>query len=121
MRRVAIRTSPSWRDPVEALSPFADEPNACLLHSGEAGWSYLLRGPSAQLDEGDPFDALTRLIGPAGDFDPQGPPFQGGVTGLACYELAARIEALVQWRPSAGSALEGTPDDPQYRYVAYDD
>ena len=94
MRRVAIRTSPSWRDPVEALSPFADEPNACLLHSGEAGWSYLLRGPSAQLDEGDPFDALTRLIGPAGDFDPQGPPFQGGVTGLACYELAARIEPL---------------------------
>ena len=44
----------------------------------------------------------------------------GGITGRD-FELAARIEALVQWRPSPGSALEGTPDDPQYRYVTYDD
>lgn len=38
------------------------------------------------------------------------------------FELAARIEAVVHWRPgrSAG-ALEGTPDDPRYRYVLYDD
>ena len=38
------------------------------------------------------------------------------------FELAAQIEAVVQWQPgrSAG-ALEGTPDDPRYRYVHYDD
>ena len=47
MHAVAFVTAPAWRDPVEALSPFADEPFACLLHSGAAGWSYLLRAPAA--------------------------------------------------------------------------
>ena len=66
MRRVAIRTSRAWRDPVEALSPFAAEPHACLLYSGPAGWSYLLRQPAALLDQAasDPFEALAALIGP---------------------------------------------------------
>jgi para-aminobenzoate synthetase component 1 len=95
MRRVAIRPAP-WRDPVEALSPFADEPNACLLYSGAAGWSYLLRQPAVLIDSlaADPFDALAALIGPPAPADPRGPPFQGGVAGLASYELAARIEPL---------------------------
>ena len=38
------------------------------------------------------------------------------------FELATRIEALVMWRPSTeGSALEGTPTDPKYQYLKYDD
>lgn len=38
------------------------------------------------------------------------------------FELAARIEDLVQWQPGAeGGALEGTPqDDPRFSYVKYD-
>lgn len=38
------------------------------------------------------------------------------------FELAAKIEDLVQWQPGAeGGALEGTPrDDPRFSYVKYD-
>lgn len=92
MTRVAIRYAASWRDPVDALSPFAEEPMACLLHSGGQGWSYLLREPAATLGGGDPLAALTALIGPSAANTPDGPPFQGGVVGLAAYELADRIE-----------------------------
>ena len=93
MKAVAILTVPAWREPAAALSPFADEPFACLLHSGSAGWSYLLRRPARLLDDGDPLAALTALIGPTTANDPNGPPFQGGVVGLAAYELADHIEA----------------------------
>jgi 4a-hydroxytetrahydrobiopterin dehydratase len=35
--------------------------------------------------------------------------------------LAKRIEALLTWRPTAADGpLEGTPDDPRYRYLVYD-
>jgi len=35
--------------------------------------------------------------------------------------LAQRIEDLLAWRPAlAGGPLEGTPDDPRYRYLVYD-
>ena len=36
------------------------------------------------------------------------------------FELAAQIEAVVAWQPGPDSALEGTPDDPRFRYVKYD-
>jgi 4a-hydroxytetrahydrobiopterin dehydratase len=38
------------------------------------------------------------------------------------FELALKIEELVMWQPAkqAGSALEGTPDEAQYKYVQYD-
>jgi 4a-hydroxytetrahydrobiopterin dehydratase len=39
------------------------------------------------------------------------------------FELAKKIEEVIQWRPqqSAGSALEGTPnDDPRFKYLKYD-
>ncbi|MEY4750060.1 MAG: hypothetical protein RIQ60_2274 [Pseudomonadota bacterium] len=36
------------------------------------------------------------------------------------FELARRIEDVVGWRPAAGSALSGTPDDPRFRYIRYD-
>lgn len=35
-------------------------------------------------------------------------------------ELATRIESVVQWRPAGDSALEGTPQDPRFKYVEYD-
>ncbi len=38
------------------------------------------------------------------------------------FELARRIEEFVCWRPDTqGSALDGTPDDPRFKYIKYDD
>jgi len=38
------------------------------------------------------------------------------------FELARKMEEVILWRPSAeeGSALEGTPDDPRFKYIKYD-
>jgi len=99
MRRVALLTAP-WREPVWALAPFRDEPYACALITGGQGrWSYGLRAPDQTLslsaaEPADPFAKLAALIGPRLAADPEGPPFQGGVVGLAAYELGDRIEAL---------------------------
>jgi para-aminobenzoate synthetase component 1 len=88
---------------VAALAAFADEAFALGLVSdgeGERGrWSYLARRPTRTLvvqpdDPRDAFAALAALIGPARPNTPGGPPFQGGVAGLAAYELGDRIERL---------------------------
>ena len=117
MRRVAILTAP-WREPVWALAPFRDEAHACALVSGGLGgrWSYLLRAPDqtvelAAADPADPFAMLTDLLGPRLPSDPDGPPFQGGVVGLAAYELGDRVEAL-------GLARADWPDLACARYLA---
>ena len=38
------------------------------------------------------------------------------------FALAHKIEEVVMWRPGAqeGSVLEGTPDDPRFKYVKYE-
>ena len=36
------------------------------------------------------------------------------------FELAAKIEEVVMWRPAAGAALTGTPDDPRFKYLKYE-
>ena len=38
------------------------------------------------------------------------------------FELAKKIEEAIQWQPGTeeGSALEGTPDDPRFKYMKYD-
>ncbi len=38
------------------------------------------------------------------------------------FELAKQIEAVVMWQPAKaeGAALEGTPDDPRFKYIKYD-
>lgn len=38
------------------------------------------------------------------------------------FELARKIEEVVGWQPGLeeGSALEGTPDDPRFKYIKYD-
>jgi 4a-hydroxytetrahydrobiopterin dehydratase len=37
------------------------------------------------------------------------------------FELARKIEEVVQWRPGADSALEGTPaEDQRFAYIKYD-
>lgn len=118
MRCVALLSAP-WREPVWALQPFRDEAHACaLLSGGGERWSYLLRAPETVLsldaaDPRDPFQVLAALIGPPQPVDPEGPPFQGGVIGLAAYELGDRVEAL-------GLALARTnwPDLTLARYRA---
>ncbi len=38
------------------------------------------------------------------------------------FQLARKIEEVIQWQPAkeAESALEGTPDDPRFKYMKYD-
>lgn len=38
------------------------------------------------------------------------------------FALARKIEDVLTWQPGkeAGSPLEGTPDDPRFRYIRYD-
>jgi para-aminobenzoate synthetase component 1 len=115
-----LLTAP-WRDPADALSAFADEPFAFALLSdgqGERGrWSYLGRAPERTLsieagDPRDPFAELAALIGPPRSPAADGPPFQGGVVGLASYELGDRIEHLGLGR------MAGWPDLVCARYGA---
>ncbi|MDP1630967.1 MAG: anthranilate synthase component I family protein [Caulobacter sp.] len=102
MRAATILDRP-WRDPETVLSAFAGEPWACGFLSGGGGdrarWSYLLRDPDQTLivrpdDPHDPFAAMTALLGPPTVSHADGPPFQGGLAGLAAYELGDRIESL---------------------------
>lgn len=106
----AAQLQAEWREPAEVLSAFADEPWAlALLSSGQddrGRWSYLARDPEAILtlaagDRRDPFGALADLLGPSAPTMAGGPPFQGGVVGLASYELADRVETLGLGRQAA--------------------
>ena len=38
------------------------------------------------------------------------------------FELAKKIEDVIQWQPAMeeGSALDGTPEDPRFKYIKYD-
>ena len=38
------------------------------------------------------------------------------------FELAKKIEEVIQWQPGdeENSALDGTPDDPRFKYMKYD-
>lgn len=37
------------------------------------------------------------------------------------FELANKIEEVICWQPGKeGGALEGTPDDPRFKYIKYD-
>jgi para-aminobenzoate synthetase component 1 len=88
-----------WREPVQVASAFADEPFAtALLSDGERGrWSYVLRQPARTLSvapdrPGRPWLEAGQLLGNRTGAADAGPPFQGGVAGLASYEVGARTE-----------------------------
>jgi para-aminobenzoate synthetase component 1 len=92
---------------VDAFAPFADEAYAGLLLSQGSGsrWSYLVRSPQSVLVLTDQMavelrDVLTPYLTAASPCDPDGPPFQGGVVGLAAYDLADRLEHLPARRRS---------------------
>ena len=95
-------TQSPWADPVSATAPYADEPYALLLLS-QGGrndrWSYVARRPSAatRLDPSEAasgFASLRDMLGAKADRRDDGPPFQGGVVGLAAYEFGDRLETL---------------------------
>ncbi len=104
---VALRAA-TWADPVDVASAFADEVHACVLLSDAGGWSYVLRQPDVVTTAG--LD-LTGVLG-AGERMRDGPPFQGGVVGLAAYELSAQLE------PTAPQARGDWPDLILLRYPA---
>jgi para-aminobenzoate synthetase component 1 len=108
-----------WREPIEVLDGLAEEPWTIGFLSGGAGrWSYVGARPDAVLtlyadDPRDPFTTLAAFAGPAAPGHPDGPPFQGGVAGVLCYELADRIERLDLAR------LDDWPDLACARYPAW--
>jgi para-aminobenzoate synthetase component 1 len=101
--RAAAIAKAGWRHPAGVLEAFADEPWTIGLladaQRGQGRWSYVARAPDRVLQVGrddacDAFDDLRDLLGPLGPTVAGGPPFQGGVVGLACYELGDRVERL---------------------------
>jgi para-aminobenzoate synthetase component 1 len=92
---------------VDAFAPFADEAYAGLLLSQGSGsrWSYLVRSPQSILflteqTAAEPGGVLAPYLTGTAPCDPRGPPFQGGVVGLAAYDLADRLERLPAQRRS---------------------
>ena len=97
-----------WRDPVQVLTGLTGRDLVVGLLSDGVGqrgrWSYIAAEPSKilQIAPGDPGDAFAALDACLGPLDaPQSapdlglPPFQGGLVGLASYELGARAEPVV--------------------------
>ena len=107
LNAVAVRAT-AWADPVAVASAFADEAYACVLLSAADGWSYVLRSPDRVADGAAD---LPDLLGPVRP-GPYGPPFQGGVVGLAAYELSAQLE------PTAPQDRGDWPDLVLLRYPA---
>lgn len=107
----AVHRPIDWADPVDLACGFADEVHACVLLSMDHGWSYVLRQPdaAATLAPDDALDLAAFLGREAAGRDGD-PPFQGGVIGLATYELSARLE------PTAPQVRGDWPDLTLLRY-----
>jgi len=102
MREIALLKA-AWRDPVEVAAAGADAPWAMAFLSDGSGargrWSYVMADPARTLEVGpddprEPFRAMRELLGPTEAPAAEGPPFQGGIAGLLCYELGARLEGV---------------------------
>ena len=107
---VVVMREFAWVDPVALASAFAEEVHVCVLLSTDDGWSYVLRGPDRVMVDEVPAD-LACLTG-GGCPAAHGPSFQGGVLGLAAYELSANLE------PIAPQARGDGPDLILLRYPA---
>ena len=97
----------AWRDPLQVLGAFADEPYAFALLSDASGWSYVGRAPSSAASlpvAQDAASALRFLLRPSAPIA-EGPPFQGGLVGLASYELGAAIEPRTRQARTAWADL----------------
>ncbi len=96
-----------WADPVQVLSGLSRRELVIgLLSDGSPArgrWSYIAADPVEVLhigpgDQVDAFAAVDAVLGPLDDAqpgqDPNLPPFQGGLLGLASYEFGARAEPI---------------------------
>jgi para-aminobenzoate synthetase component 1 len=98
-----------WREPLDVAAAFAEEPGCVvLLSDGSANgrWSYVLRRPTLlrSVDVHDPLRALRAMLGERDERLPDGPPFQGGLVGIAAYDLGGRLEPAM---PQARSHWPG--------------
>jgi para-aminobenzoate synthetase component 1 len=110
----------AWREPLEVLASFAEEPYALgLISDGSARgrWSYLGWGPSSTFDSLDGWRAALPARPAFHDPNPDHPPFQGGAAGLACYEWGAAFEAAMPQDRSGWPDLIGGLYD---RLLAFD-
>ncbi|WP_158915600.1 anthranilate synthase component I family protein [Caulobacter sp. S45] len=92
-----------WRDPLDVVAPYADEPFALALLSdgSRAGrWSYVAREPIRTFDRLETLSTELSTITPTTDADL--PPFQGGAMGLAGYEWSATLEPTAPQARKAG-------------------
>ncbi|MDB5451314.1 MAG: para-aminobenzoate synthase component [Phenylobacterium sp.] len=108
----------AWVDPLAVAARHGETPFAALLHSGAGRWCYFLQDPDAVLELADGCERgveglLPELLGAPVAGPPDGPPFQGGVLGLAAYELSARWEPRLR-----GPRQAGWPDLTLARYPA---
>ena len=109
-----------WKDPLSVLAAFAEEPYALGLISdgSERGrWSYLAWSPTDTFSDLETWRALMPASPLPADPDPEHPPFQGGVAGLACYEWGAANEAAAPQERSDWPDLAGGVYD---RLLAFD-
>ncbi len=118
MEDVLILREVPWRDPLEAFSPFANDPVAAILHGDGADemgrWSYIAASPfstivvdvdmKTMIDgrpvQGDPFHLINNALK---DFPMEGTgpsPFLGGAVGFFGYEMGGLVESLP--RPKTG-------------------
>ena len=127
-----IRRDINWRSPLDAFTPLAGEPHACLLQAGEAardpGWAILAAFPEAvltaregtaflsgaRLDEA-PFAALKKLAAARrlSDGAETGAPFSTGLVGYIGYEMGGALEP-------AGAGPASPFDLPDMAFGAYD-
>ncbi|MDB5466448.1 MAG: para-aminobenzoate synthase component [Phenylobacterium sp.] len=108
----------AWVEPLVVAARYGETPFAALLHSGAGRWCYFLQDPDAVQELADDCKRevrglLAELMGPPVAGLPDGPPFQGGVLGLAAYELSARWEPRLR-----GPRQAGWPDLTLARYPA---
>ena len=89
---------------MKTLAPFAEEPWAFALLSGEGGWSYVGRRPQAIAAAAADAAAVRALLRPTPRPEGWPAPFAGGVVGLAAFELGATLE------PKAPQARTVWPD-----------
>jgi para-aminobenzoate synthetase component 1 len=113
-----------WRDPLAAFAPFAREPQAVLLHAGDAAegarWSIMAVRPSMTIERRDGVTYVGGAVSPLSPIEALGvahgsrrraltddaPPFLSGLVGFAGYECGALLEPTAPGPTASGTASD---------------